>query len=146
MRPANPKVLDADVETEFDEAERQLADWEGQVEDSAAIRNYYEDFSKALERTAPGLTVDQLRAGLTDYNSESLEQFRVAYKLAQGGTEFQAQSGNLIPIIQKLVRSKAFKDRFRGLAILFDEFGFTLEKAAYSKDVLQGFMETICSK
>ena len=138
------KDLDAGVETEFDEAERQLADWEGQVEDSAAIRNYYEDFSKALEQTAPGLTVDQLRAGLTDYNSESLEQFRAAYKLAQGGTEFQAQSGNLIPIVQKLVRSKAFKDRFKGLAILFDEFGFTLEKAAYSKDVLQGFMETIC--
>ena len=138
------KGLDADVETEFDEAERQLADWEGQAGDPAAIRDYYGDFSKALERTAPGLTVDQLRAGLTDYNSEFLEQFRAAYKPAQGGTEFQAQSGNLIPIIHKLVRSKAFKARFKGLAILFDEFGFTLEKAAYSKDVLQGFMETIC--
>ena len=138
------KGLDAGVETEFDEAERQLADWEGQVEDPAAIRNYYEDFSEALERTAPGLTVNQLRAGLTDYNSESLKQFGAAYKLAQGGTEFQAQSGNLIPIVQKLVRSKAFKDRFKGLAILFDEFGFILENAAYSKDVLQGFMETIC--
>ena len=61
-----------------------------------------------------------------------------------GGVEFQAQSGNLIPIIRKLVKSRAFKDRFKGLAIFFDEFGFTLDKAGYSKNILQGFMETIC--
>ncbi|MEA3415454.1 MAG: hypothetical protein U9R02_04745 [Thermodesulfobacteriota bacterium] len=50
----------------------------------------------------------------------------------------------MIPIIKKLVKSSAFKKRFKGLAIFFDEFGFTLEKAGYSKDILQGFMETIC--
>lgn len=58
--------------------------------------------------------------------------------------EFQAQAGNLIPILKTLVKSQAFKKRFKGLAIFFDEFGFTLEKAGYSKDILQGFMETIC--
>ena len=29
-------------------------------------------------------------------------------------------------------------------AIFFDELGFTLEKAGYSKDILKGFMENIC--
>jgi hypothetical protein len=138
------KGLDVGVETEFDEAERQLEDWESKAGDTAAIRDHYEDFSRAVEQIAPGLTVGQLRTGLREYDSGCLEQFRGAYKLAQGGTDFQARSGNLIPIVQKLVRSKAFRDRFQGLAIIFDEFGFTLEKAAYSKDVLQGFMETIC--
>ena len=46
--------------------------------------------------------------------------------------------------MKKLIKSKSFKDRFKGIAVLFDEFGYTLEKHAYSKDVLHGFMETLC--
>jgi hypothetical protein len=137
------KGLNAGVETEFDEAERQLVEWEKKG-DKGGIRNFYQDFSKALESVAPGLAVDQLRAGLKDYDSNVLENFRTAFKEMMGGVEFQAQAGNLIPIIKKLVKSSAFKKRFKGLAIFFDEFGFTLEKAGYSKDILQGFMETIC--
>jgi len=137
------KGLNVGVETEFDEAERQLAEWEKKG-DKGGIRNFYQDFSKALESVAPGLTVDQLRAGLKDYDSNMLEKFRTAFKEMMGGVEFQAQAGNLIPILKKLVKSTAFKKRFKGLAIFFDEFGFTLEKAGYSKDILQGFMETIC--
>ena len=135
--------LEAGVETEFDEAERQLAEWEKKG-DKGGIRNFYVDFGKALEAVVPGLTVDQLRAGLKNYDSNVLDKFRTAFREMMGGVEFQARSGNLIPIIRKLVKSQAFKERFKGLAIFFDEFGFTLEKAGYSKDILQGFMETIC--
>lgn len=140
------KGLEADVQTEFDEAERLMAGWEAKSEGNKekVIRDFYGDFTKALEKVAPSLSIQQLRMGLKNYDSESLETLRSAFKETMGGMEFQAQSGNLIPIVQKLVRSKAFRDRFKGLAIFFDEFGFTLEKASYSKDILQGFMETIC--
>ena len=134
--------LDAGVLTEFDEAERQLMDWE--KKGSTGIRNFYDDFRKALSQVAPGLSADQLRAGLKAFDSEVLKNFRSSFKLMMGGVEFQAQSGNLIPILSKLIKSQPFKERFKGLAIFFDEFGFTLEKGAYSKDILQGFMETIC--
>lgn len=137
------KGLDTGVETEFDEAERQLAEWEERG-DKGGIRNFYEDFGKALEAVAPGLTVAQVRAGLKNYDSEVMEKFRAAFKEMMGGVEFQPRAGNLIPILKKMLHSRAFKERFKGLAIFFDEFGFTLEKAAYSKDILQGFMETIC--
>jgi hypothetical protein len=137
------KGLDAGVETEFDEAERHLAEWEKKGY-KGGIRNFYVDFGKALAAVVPGLTVNQLRAGLKNYDSDVLDKFRTAYKEMMGGIEFQAKAGNLIPILRKLVKSQAFKERFKGLAIFFDEFGFTLEKAGYSKDILQGFMETIC--
>ena len=65
------KGLDAGVETEFDEAERQLAEWEKKG-DKGGIRNFYVDFGKALEAVVPGLTVDQLRAGLKNYDSDVL--------------------------------------------------------------------------
>lgn len=137
------KGLNAGVETEFDEAERQLVEWKKKG-DKGGIRNFYLDFGKALESVAPGLSVDQLRVGLANYDSDVLGKFRAAFKEMMGGVEFQARAGNLIPILKTLVKSQAFKKRFKGLAIFFDEFGFTLEKAGYSKDILQGFMETIC--
>jgi len=136
--------LNIELETEFGKAERLLADWEEKAKDASAIRNYYDDFARALEQVAPAVTVDQLRTGLRDFGSNHLENFRNAYKIAQGRTEFTAQAGNLIPILKNLVKNQEFKDRFKGLAIFFDEFGFTLEKSAYSKDVLQGMMEEIC--
>jgi len=135
--------LDARVDTEFDEAERRLAAWEQQG-NKGGIRNFYQDFTRALASVSPATTVDQLRQALKDYDSHAMEQFRLAFREMMGGIDFQATSGNLIPIIRTLVRSREFKDRFKGLAVFFDEFGFTLEKANYSKDVLQGFMETIC--
>ena len=137
--------LDVGVQTEFDEAERKLAEWQQQSGGKGkAIRDFYTDFGKALDVVSPGLSVDQLRKGLKDFDSESLEKFRETFTQCMGGMEFQAQSGNLIPIIRLILRSKAFRDRFKGLAILFDEFGYTLARGAYATDVLHGFMETIC--
>ena len=135
--------LEVQIETEFDEAERQLSAWE-ELGESGGIRDFYQDFQKALALVAPAVPVQQLRERLKSYDSQALETFREAFRETMGGVEFQSHSGNLIPIIQKLVRSREFRDRFKGLAIFFDEFGATLEKSGYSKDVLQGFMETIC--
>jgi len=136
------KGLNAGVETEFDEAERRLVEWEKMGDKGA--RNFYQDFSNALESVAPGLTVEQLRIGLR-YDRDMLEKFRAAFKESMGGVEFQAQAGNLIPILKELVSSQTFKKRFKGLAIFFDEFGNSiLKETSYSKDILQGFMETVC--
>ncbi len=135
--------LAADVTTEFDEAERQLASWEEKGA-QGGIRNFYQDFVNALGQAAPGLSVVQLRTALKNYDSGAMDQFRSAFREMMGGLEFQARSGNLIPIVKNLIQSREFKERFKGLAVFFDEFGFTLEKGAYAKDLLQGFMETIC--
>jgi hypothetical protein len=137
------KGLETGILTQFDEADRCLADWEKKG-GSSGIRNFYQDFIDTIDIISPGLTIGQLRTGLLDYQSEMLDQFRAVFKEMMGGLEFQAQAGNLIPIIQNLLKSKAFKDRFKGLAIFYDEFGFTLEKGSYAKDILQGFMENIC--
>ena len=137
------KGLETGILTQFDEAERCLADWEKKG-DSSGVRNFYQDFISTIDSVSPGLTIGQLRSGLLGYQSEMLDQFRSVFKAMMGGMEFQAQAGNLIPIIQNLLKSKTFKERFKGLAIFYDEFGFTLEKGSYAKDILQGFMANIC--
>lgn len=98
--------LESGILTEFDEAERYLNDWEkkSKAGGGGAIRDFYQDFGKVLERIAPGLAVDQLRTGLKAYQSESIETFRRAFMETMGGIQFQAQSGNLIPILKGLIQ------------------------------------------
>ena len=134
--------LEVTVQTEFNEAERLLEEWKKRGH--SGVRNFYEDFEKSLIKTSPGTSVAQLRSRLKEFDTDAMNLFHGAFKETMGGLAFQAQSGNLIPIIKGLIKQPQFKERFKGLAILFDEFGFTLEKAAYAKDVLQGFMETLC--
>jgi hypothetical protein len=136
--------LDAGTKTEFNEAERMLADWEKKA--GKGVRNFYADFKAALEKVTSGVSVDQVRAGLKEVESDALSQFKDAFRETMGGIEFQPQAGNLISIVKEIVKSAAFKDRFKGIAIFFDEFGYTLEKHTYSTDVLQGFMEDICQR
>jgi len=137
------KDLNLKKETEFDEAENILAEWEKRA-DKKDKRNFYKDFINELESYAPGLSIEQIREGLKDYDSGALENFKSVYREILGGIEFQPRFGNIIPIIKKLVNCEAFKKRFKGLAIFFDEFGFTLENSDYKKGILQGFMENIC--
>lgn len=134
--------LDTELESEFDEADRQLAAWEERG--AEGVRNFYADFGVALGQVAAGMTVGQLRKDLRDVDSNALEAFRKAYMEMMGGMRFQSRADNLIVIVKKLLKSAAFKERFKGVVVLFDEFGYTLERQAYSKDVLHGFMEKLC--
>ncbi len=136
--------LDTGVVTEFDEAERVLEDWE--KKGSRGIRNFLADFEKALAMVAPGMSAGQLRSSLKQIDSAALVHFRSAFKEVMGGREFQAESGNLIPIVKSIIKHKKFQERFKGIAIFFDEFGYTLEKHAYSTDILHGFMEEVCQR
>jgi hypothetical protein len=61
------------VETEFDEAERQLAN--GRKREIKAVSGmFYKDFAKALEMVAPGISVSNW--GWTqNYDSDKLDTF-----------------------------------------------------------------------
>lgn len=130
--------------TEFDEAERKLAEWEKAAGEGRGVRNFYADFVKALEQVAPGTPVAALRAGLKGFKRDSMNQFQEAHQLAQGD-EFKPKSGNLVSIVRNLIRSDEFKSKFKGLAVFFDEFGTAvLQNARYETAVMQSFMEDIC--
>lgn len=135
--------LEITIQTEFNEAERLLEEWE--KKGHSGVRNFYEDFERSLIKISPAASVGQLRARLKEIDTDALQIFHGAFAETTGGIAFQPQSGNIIPIIKGLLKEPQFKERFKGLAVLFDEFGAsTLEKAAYGKDILQGFMETLC--
>lgn len=130
--------------TEFGEAERRLADWQDAAKQKKGVRNFYADFSKALAEVAPGTPMAALRAGLKRYDRGMMEKFHAAYTSAQGD-EFHANAGNLISIIQALVKSSEFRKKFTGLAIFFDEFGTAiLQNHRFDTAVMHSFLENLC--
>lgn len=133
-----------DKVTEFDEAERRLAEWEEAAKSKKGVRDIYADFVKALAQVSPGTPITALRAGLKKYDREMMDKFQAAYIEAQGDA-FQPKAGNLVAIVQKLVKSKEFTDKFKGLAIFFDEFGTAvLQNSRFDAAVMQAFMEEVC--
>src|SRR3990172_3197485 len=100
--------LDAQLQTEFDEVLRILDEWE--KKGGKGVRNFFEDFEKALAKTAPGISVKQLRSRLKEFDTDTLNLFHTAFQEIMGGLVFQPQSGNIIPIIRNLIKNKEFKE------------------------------------
>jgi hypothetical protein len=136
--------IDISKFTEFAEAERLLTQWEAGSGDKKSVRDFWRDFSNALESVSPGTPVQALRVNLKEFKRDALDQFHAAYQAMQG-VEFQAKAGNLVSIVRDLVRSVEFKTKFKGLAIFFDEFGTAiLQNSRFDTAVMQAFMEEIC--
>jgi len=130
--------------TEYDEAERKLAEWEKASQEKKGVRDFFADFTKALEQVAPGTPIAALRSGLKAFQREAMDKFFAAHQLAQGD-EFKAKSGNIVSIVRSLVQSAEFKEKFKGLAVFFDEFGTAvLQNSRFETAVMQAFMEDIC--
>lgn len=144
VQACNERGIDIGKFTEFDEAERRLGEWEAAAKAKKGVRDFYADFTKAMEQVAPGTPVAALRTGLKEFKRDALEKFQAAYALTQGD-EFKAKSGNLVSIVRTLVRSDEFKAKFKGLAVFFDEFGTAvLQNSRFETAVMQAFMEEIC--
>jgi hypothetical protein len=136
--------IDISKFTEFAEAERLLTQWEAESKEKKGIRDFWKDFSTALEAVSPGTPVQALRVNLKDFKREALDQFYAAYQAMQG-VDFHAKAGNLVSILRDLVRSDEFKKKFKGIAIFFDEFGTAiLQNSRFDTAVMQAFMEEIC--
>ena len=119
-------------------------EWEKAAKEKKGVRDFYADFTKALEQVAPGDAHCRAPCRLKEFQREVMEKFQAAYALAQGD-DFKPKSGNLVAIVRNLVRSTEFTEKFKGLAIFFDEFGTAvLQNSRFDTAVMQAFMEDIC--
>ena len=60
VEACNERGIDIVKFTEFDEAERRLAEWEKAAKEKKGIRDFYADFTIALEQVAPGTPIAAL--------------------------------------------------------------------------------------
>jgi hypothetical protein len=127
------------LDTHYKEAVRQLERWQ-EREESGGPTGAYRDFLDQLEQRYPDVTLDSLKDDLADFQQEALRIFKEIYRVAVDA-DFTYHADSLILILEDLLSNPAFKERYRGLVIIADEFGYVLDRGQISMDVLQSFAE-----
>lgn len=132
------------LDTEYHEAIRQVERWETQAQAGAATTAVFRAFEDELRRLYPGWTLEGLKADLANYSQEARNLFKELYRLVVGN-DFSYSKDNLVQILADFLGNAAFKARYRGLALIADEFGDLLDRGAIRVGTFQRFAE-MCEK
>ena len=132
------------LDTEYHEAIRQIERWEAQAQAGAATSAVFRAFQDELSRRYAGWTLDGLKDDLADYSQEARTIFKELYR-AVVGNDFTYSKDNLVLILSDFLGNASFKARYKGLAVIADEFGYLLDKGAIRIETLHRFTE-MCSQ
>ena len=132
------------LDTEYHEAIRQIERWEAQAQAGAATSAVFRAFQDELHRLYTGWTLEALKDDLADYSQEARAMFKELYR-AVVGNDFTYSKDNLVLILSDFLGNASFKARYKGLAIIADEFGYVLDKGAIRIDTFHRFTE-MCSQ
>ncbi len=128
------------LDTHYSEAARQIDSWAEKAAVGGPGTAVFNDFREELARRYPELTLDALKEDLAAFSEGALKVFREIYR-AVVDREFTYSKDNLVLILQDFLTNPQFKERYRGLAIIADEFGYVLDKGQISIDTFQRFAE-----
>lgn len=117
----------------YNEAVRRIELWEEKG------KNFYDELERRLEEEK-FWSVDDLKNKLNYIDLEALEVFKKIHKEITL-MDFTYLKDNLSDIIEEIVSSDFFKEKYSGLTIFFDEFGDVLKKHNFNELVFQRFSE-----
>lgn len=100
----------------FDEALALLKKWNSGTESLSRL----EDICKKQKTT-----IDDLIKGLTSYDASCEKMFEKVYSGMSYGARFNSTAGNLIDNMN--YANEAIKDKYKGIVLVFDEFGRYVE-------------------
>lgn len=118
---------------------RQIEEWQARRE-SGERAGVFEDFLYLLNPDDPDTALDDLKKQLGNNDSLALERFQDTYQKA-AGQRFNLRTDNLVAVLADLLNGQEFRNRYRGLVILADEFGYALREGRVKMSVFQGFAE-----
>ena len=102
--------------------------------------NFYKEFEGQLENTYPNWTMAKFKKTLNNFSKEAIDIFKDLHKKITT-TDFDYDKDSLVEIIKQVSNSKAIKERFKGIAILFDEFDEQIRNKRFSVTGFQKFGE-----
>lgn len=133
--------VEEELDSVYREAGRVLAQWESDERAGDDPLLKFSAFQELLERTAaPYNALTTLKQGLQHYEQAALLRFKEIYQRLIGAS-FRYRAGNIVAILDDVIRSDSFKQRFNGIVFLYDEFDHTLNNRRISIEVVQQFAE-----
>jgi len=116
---ADNKIKNIRPQTSFTEALNLVEKWEKDLNNGAEI------VKKCLEHHAD---LNTIKNGLEEYKVESYKEFESLYECITYGAKFNPFVGNdFVMTYQSVVNELCKKTKYKGVFIIFDEFGFFLE-------------------
>lgn len=128
-----------ELDTHFKGVLRQIAYWE-ERRDAGEPSGAFDDFLYFLGGDDGQDELDALKDSLAQNSTKAMERFQDAYRQATG-QRFTMRTDNLMAVLEDLLASPEFKQRYRGLVILADEFGYALSEGRVPMSVFQSFAE-----
>lgn len=99
---------------------------------------FYESLENILADKYSEWTVNKLKEELKNYNKDAIEIFKDIHKEITY-TDFVFEKDNYVEIIKEMSKSKAIKEKFAGIVILYDEFDYQLKGRRFDLDEFQKF-------
>lgn len=118
------KQDDSDIllDSHYREALRRIQDWESRKIES----RFFSDLEAAISRLYPDWTLNALVDGLENRDNHAMSVFKICFKQVTD-TDFTYDKDNLRDIISDLLRAPQFKERYKGIVFLYDEFGAAID-------------------
>lgn len=124
------------LDSHYREALRRVRDWESRRNEA----RFYTDLETAINRLYPDWTINDLIDGLEKYDEQALKAFRSCFQSVTDA-EFTYKKDNLRDIISDFLKNPEFKDRYKGIVFLYDEFGAAIDANLVNYTTLLDFAQ-----
>ena len=124
------------LDSHYSEALRRIKDWESRRNET----RFFSDLESAISRLFPDWTVNDLIDGLEKYDEQALKAFKSCFQSVTD-SEFTYKKDNLRDIISDFLKNSEFKERYKGIVFLYDEFGAAIDANLVNYTTLLDFAQ-----
>jgi hypothetical protein len=128
------------LNSHYQEAIRRIDKWKEEAETGKTRVNFYQLFCEEIKENFSGWTENKLLKELKEYNHEAYNTFRQIHKNITSN-DFSYNKDNIVKIISAINSSKNFQERFKGIVIIFDEFGYLLQDGRVNLNSFHAFSQ-----
>jgi len=124
------------VDSHYLEALRRIKDWELRRNET----RFFTDLESAISRLYPDWTINDLIDGLEKYDEQALIAFKSCFHSVTD-SEFTYKKDNLRDIISDFLKNPEFKELYKGIVFLYDEFGAAIDANLVNYTTLLDFAQ-----
>ena len=134
------------LDTPYEAARRKLEKLEKEQRSGQTLVDYYRLFENQLPTHLAGVSMDKFKDRLyPGMDRSALDVFKRMHEDILR-TPFTYEGSNLSAILRSTLKSQAFQERFDGIVVFWDEFGYTLaDPNRLSLNVFQQFAQ-LCAQ
>lgn len=132
--------FDEYLDSHYQEAIKKIDLWKKQGESGKPRTNFYQLFIEEIKDNFSDWTENSLLKGLKEFEKKALDVFCRIHKDITS-SDFSYDKDNIADIISAINGSEKFQKLFKGIVIIFDEFGYLLQDGRVNWNSFHAFSQ-----